>query len=322
MQVGIRLSTVLCGVAACLLAGAAAAQEYPTKAVRVVVPFGPGGTTDQIARPYADHLSKAFGQPFVIENKGGASGQIGSEAVAKAAPDGYTILMTPQAPLIIVPNLRKTPYDTVKDFASIGRLGDSISGLAVHPSMPVNNFKEFVDYVKARPGDILYGSGGLGTAQHIRGEMLNHLLGLKMVHVPYANSGEAMAALLANQIHMQSESLLIPQVRAGKLKLLAFMEQRGLREFPNVPTIRDAGWPDYDLPNWYAAFAPAGTPREIIAKLNAEIVKLARSPEFEKQMELLAWGMSYDTPEEMDRILREDTAKFARYIKAANITVN
>ena len=310
----------VCGLALCLFSGVAAAQDYPSKPVRVVVPFGAGGTTDQIARPYADHLTRAFGQPFVIENKGGASGQIGSEAVAKAPKDGYTLLFTPMAPLIIVPNLRQTPYDTLKDFSSIARLGDSISGLAVHPSMPVNNFKEFVEYVRARPGDILYGSGGQGTAQHVRGEMLNHLLGLKMVHVPYANSGEAMTALLGGHIHMQSESLLIPQARAGKLKLLAFMEQKRLAEFPDVPTIREAGWPDYDLPNWYAAFAPAGTPREIINKLNAEMVKLARSPEFDKQMTLLAWGMAYDTPEEMDRALKDDAAKLARYIKITGIT--
>lgn len=318
----VRLLAHCVAVTAALVCGMAAAQEYPTKPVRVVVPFGAGGTTDQIARPFADHLSKALGQPFVVENKGGAAGQIGTEAVAKAANDGYTILMTPQAPLIIVPHLRKVPYDPVKDFAAIGRLGDSISGLAVHSSMPVNDFKEFVAYVKAHPGDVLYGSGGLGTAQHIRGEMLNHLLGLQMVHVPYANSGEAMAALLANQIHMQSESLLIPQVRAGKLKLLAFMEQHGLPEFPNIPTIREAGWPDYDLPNWYGAFAPAGTPKEIVAKLNKAIVELARSPAFAKQMEQLAWGMAYDTPEEMDRALKEDATKFAGYIKAADIRLN
>ncbi len=307
-----------CAAAIGLLATAAVADNYPSKPVRVIVPFGAGGTSDQIARPYADHLSKAFGQPFVVENKGGASGQIGCEAMTKAPPDGYTILMTPMAPLVIVPHLRKTPYET-KDFAGIARLGDSISGLAVNPSLQLNTFQDFVAYVKANPGRVFYGSGGQGTAQHVRGEMLNLLLGLEMVHVPFANSAEAMTALISGQIHMQSESLLIPQARAGKLKVLAFMEHRGLPDFPGVPTIREAGWPDYDLPNWYAAFAPAGTPKEILDKLNAEMVKLARSPEFEKQMLALAWGMSYDTPADMDRVLREDHAKLASYIKRANI---
>ena len=196
------------------------AQSWPERPVKLILPYAPGGATDLIGRPWADKLSQAFGQQFVIENRGGASGIIGTEAAAKAAPDGYTFLLTPNAPLNVQPLLRKTPYDPVKSFAPVGRVGDLISGFVIHPAVGVKTFQEMIDYAKKNPGKLAYGSAGLGTSSHLRLEMLKVKAGIDILHVPYRGNADALNDILANNVQMMNEINPMPHVKAGKLILL------------------------------------------------------------------------------------------------------
>ena len=196
------------------------AQSWPERPVKLILPYAPGGATDLIGRPWADKLSQTFGQQFVIENRGGASGIIGTEAAAKATPDGYTFLLTPNAPLNVQPLLRKTPYDPVKSFAPVGRVGDLISGFVIHPAVGVKTFKEMLDYAKQSPGKLAYGSAGLGTSSHLRLEMLKVKAGIDILHVPYRGNADALNDILANTVQMMNEINPMPHVKAGKLILL------------------------------------------------------------------------------------------------------
>ena len=196
------------------------AQSWPDRPVKLILPYAPGGATDLIGRPWADKLTQAFGQQFVIENRGGASGIIGTEAAAKAAPDGYTFLLTPNAPLNVQPLLRKTPYDPVKSFTPVGRVGDLISGFVIHPAVGVKTFQEMIDYAKANPGKLAYGSAGLGTSSHLRLEMLKVKAGIDILHVPYRGNADALNDILANNVQMMNEINPMPHVKAGKLILL------------------------------------------------------------------------------------------------------
>ena len=210
----------------------AQAQNWPDKPVKVILPYAPGGATDIIGRPWADKLSQVFGQPFVIDHRGGASGSIGTEAVAKAAPDGYTLLLTPSAPLNILPTLRKVAYDPVKSFIHVARMGDLISGFVIHPAAGPKTFVEMVDYAKKNPGKLAYGSAGLGTSTHMRIEMLKWKAGIDILHVPYRGSADSLNDLLANNVQMMNEINPLPHVKAGKLILLNI----------NYPT-RSPDWP-------------------------------------------------------------------------------
>ena len=243
---------------------AAQAADWPERPVKLILPYAPGGATDLIGRPWADKLSQAFGQQFVIENRGGASGIIGTEAVAKAAPDGYTFLLTPNAPLSVQPTLRKTPYDPVKHFTPVGRVGDLISGFVIHPAVGLKTFKEMVDYAKANPGKLAYGSAGLGTASHLRLEMLKVKAGIDILHVPYRGNADALNDLLANNVQMMNEINPMPHVRAGKLILLDISYPERHPDFPNVPTLWEVGYGDAYVPSWYSIWAPAGTPQAIV----------------------------------------------------------
>ncbi|HKD57965.1 MAG TPA: tripartite tricarboxylate transporter substrate binding protein, partial [Hyphomicrobiaceae bacterium] len=207
--------------ASTLIAGASArASAWPERPVKLILPYAPGGATDLIGRPWADKLAQAFGQPFVIENRGGASGIIGTEAAAKAAPDGYTLLLTPNAPLSVQPTLRKAPYEPLQNFTPVGRVGDLISGFVIHPAVGVRVFDAMVAYAKANPGKLAYGSAGLGTASHLRLETLKVKAGIDILHVPYRGNADALNDLLANNVQMMNEINPMPHVRAGKLTLL------------------------------------------------------------------------------------------------------
>ncbi|HJU33242.1 MAG TPA: tripartite tricarboxylate transporter substrate binding protein [Hyphomicrobiaceae bacterium] len=295
------------------------AGDWPERPVKLILPYAPGGASDLIGRPWADRLSQAFGQQFVIENRGGASGIIGTEAVARAAPDGYTFLLTPSAPLTVQPILRKTPYDPVKSFMPVGRVGDLISGFAIHPAAGPRTFKEMIDYAKANPGKLAYGSAGLGTSSHLRIEMLKVVAGIDVLHVPYRGSADALNDLLANNVQMMNEINPMPHVKAGKLILLDISYPERHPDFPGVPTLWEVGYGEAYVPSWYSIWAPAGTPREIIAKLNTKMVEIARNEDMVAKLHALNVALPVQTPEEMGQHLADDTRRCAELIRLANV---
>jgi tripartite-type tricarboxylate transporter receptor subunit TctC len=292
---------------------------WPEKPVKLILPYAPGGATDLIGRPWADKLSQSMGQQFVIENRGGAGGMIGTEAAAKAAPDGYTFLLTPNATLTILPNLRPVPYDALRSFEPVGRVGDLVSGFVIHPAVGVKNFQDMVAYAKQHPGKLAYGSAGLGTATQLRIEMLKYRAGIDILHVPYRGSADALNDLLPNTVQMMNEINVLPHVKAGKLILLNINYPTRHPEFPDVPTLTELGYPGSDVPIWYLMLAPAGTPKEILAKFNATLVGLAKSEDMIAKMGAINVIVPPQTPEEIRAYLVEDTKRNAELIKTTNI---
>jgi tripartite-type tricarboxylate transporter receptor subunit TctC len=297
----------------------AQAPSWPDRPVKLILPYAPGGATDLIGRPWADKLTQAFGQQFVIENRGGASGIIGTEAAAKAAPDGYSLLLTPNAPLNVQPLLRKTPYDPAKHFTPVGRVGDLISGFVIHPAVGVKTFQEMLDYARKSPGKLAYGSAGLGTSSHLRLEMLKVKAGIDILHVPYRGNADALNDILANNVQMMNEINPMPHVRAGKLVLLDISYPQRHPDFPNIPTLFELGLGDAYVPSWYSIWAPAGTPKEIIAKLNAKMLEIAGSADMKAKLLGLNVACPLQTPEEMGRHLQEDTKRVAELIRLTNL---
>jgi putative tricarboxylic transport membrane protein len=295
------------------------AQGWPERPVKLILPYAPGGATDLIGRPWADKLAQAFGQQFVIENRGGASGIIGTEAAAKAAPDGYTFLLTPNAPLNVQPLLRKTPYDPAKAFVPVGRVGDLISGFVIHPAVGVKTFQEMLDYARKYPGKLAYGSAGLGTSSHLRLEMLKAKAGIDILHVPYRGNADALNDILANNVQMMNEINPMPHVKAGKLILLDISYPERHPDFPGVPTLFELGYGEAYVPSWYSIWAPAATPREIVDKLNAKMVEIANTPEMKARLLAINVAFTPQSPEEMGRHLVEDTKRVAELIKATNL---
>jgi tripartite-type tricarboxylate transporter receptor subunit TctC len=310
--------------AAALAAGVPAkarsrAQSWPERPVKLILPYAPGGATDLIGRPWAEKLTQAFGQQFVIENRGGASGIIGTEAAAKAAPDGYTFLLTPNAPLNVQPLLRKTPYDPAKHFTPVGRVGDLISGFVIHPAVGVRTFQEMLNYARKHPGTLAYGSAGLGTSSHLRLEMLKIRAGIDILHVPYRGNADALADILANNVQMMNEINPMPHVRAGKLILLDISYPERHPDFPDVPTLFELGFGNAYVPSWYSIWAPAGTPREIVTKLNTRMLEIAGSADMKARLLALNVSCPLQTPEEMGGHLREDTKRVAELIRLTNL---
>ena len=299
----------------------AQAQSWPERTVRLILPYAPGGATDAIGRPWADKLTQAFGQQFVIENRGGAGGMIGAEAAAKSPPDGYTLFLTPNAPLSVLPSLRKTPYDPVKSFEPVGRVGDVINGFVIHPSLGVKTFKEMIEYAKKNPGKLAYGSSGNGTANHLRLEMIKYKLGLDILHVPYRGGADTLNDVLPGTVHMMNEPVSLPHVKAGKLILLAINGPARHPDFPDVPTLTELGVTGADVPIWFSIFAPAGTPKDIIAKLNAKMLEIAKTDDMKAKLRAVNAFVPLQTPEEMAKDLAADIKANAELIKAANIKI-
>jgi len=298
------------------------AQNWPDRPVKLILPYAPGGATDLIGRPWAEKLSQAFGQQFVIENRGGAAGAIGTETAAKTAPDGYTFLLTPNATLSILPLLRTTPYDPVKSFLPVGRVGDIVGGFVIHPAVGPKTFKEMVEYAKKNPGKLSFGSAGLGTATQLRLEMLKWRAGIDILHVPYRGSADALNDLLPNTVQMMNEINVLPHVKAGKLILLNINYSQRHPDFPDVPTLTELGYPNSDVPIWFGILAPAGTPKEIVDKLNAKIVEIAKSDDMKARMQALSVVLPLQTPEEVAKHLEEDTKRNADVIRIANIKLD
>lgn len=297
----------------------AQAAGWPNRPVRLVVPYAPGGASDIIARPWAEALSQSFGQQFVVENRGGAGGMIGSEAVSKAPADGYTFLLTPCAALTILPLLQKTPYDPQKSFLPVGRVGDTISGFVIHPSVGPKTLQDTVTYAKANPGKLSYGSAGNGTITHFRLEMLKYRAGIDILHVPYRGSADSLNDLLAGNIQMMAEINPLPHVKAGKLNLLSINHPKRSPEFPNTPTLTECGYPNSDMISWYAVWAPVGTPDEIVRKFNAKIVEIGNSDDMKKKLQAISAVEVIETPEGTGKYLADELQRNSDLIKAANI---
>jgi tripartite-type tricarboxylate transporter receptor subunit TctC len=300
----------------------AQASNWPDKPVKIIVPYAPGGASDLVARPWAEKLSQAFGQQFVVENRGGAGGMIGTEAAAKSSPDGYTLLLTPNATLTVLPNLRQTPYDPMKSFAPVARVGDLVCGFVIHASLGIKTFAEMIDYAKKNPGKLTYGSAGLGTATQLRIEMLKYKTGVDILHVPYRGSADALNDLLPGNVQMMNEINVLPHVKAGKLVLLNINHTSRHPEFPDVPTLTELGVKDADVPIWYSLWAPTGTSADITNKLHAKIIEIAATDEMTARMRGINVVVPQQSPEDMAKYLVEDSKRNAELIKAANIKLD
>jgi tripartite-type tricarboxylate transporter receptor subunit TctC len=298
-----------------------AQAAWPNRPVRLILPYAPGGATDLIGRPWSDKLAEAFGQPFVIEHRGGASGMIGLEAAAKATPDGYTFLLTPSAPLTILPTLRKTPYEPTTSFIPVARVGDIISGFVIHPSVGVKTFGEMLDYARKNPGKLSYGSAGLGTSTHMRIEMLKYRANIDILHVPYRGSADSLNDLLAGNIHMMNEINPLPHVKAGKLFLLNINSPTRSPEWPGIPTLTELGYPDSDVPGWFSICAPVGTPPDVVRTLNAKVVEIAKTEAMQKVMRGISVEVPLQTPAEVKKFLADDIQRNAEVIKIAKVVL-
>jgi tripartite-type tricarboxylate transporter receptor subunit TctC len=297
----------------------AQATRWPEKPVKLILPYAPGGATDLIGRPWADKLSQVMGQQFVIENRGGAGGMIGTEAAAKAPADGYTFLLTPNATLTILPSLRAVPYDALRSFQPVGRVGDLVSGFVIHPAVGVKDFGEMIAYAKQHPGKLAYGSAGLGTATQLRVEMLKYRASIDILHVPYRGSADALNDLLPNTVQMMNEINVLPHVKAGKLILLNINYPTRHPDFPDVPTLGELGYRDADVPIWYLVLAPAGTPKDILAKFNAVLIEIAKSEGMIAKMRAINVIVPPQTPDAIRAQMLEDTKRNAELIKTVNI---
>ena len=300
------------------LAPAAASQDYPAKPVRFVVGFTAGGATDVAARIVAQRLTESLGRTFVVDNRPGASGMIGAELVAKSPPDGYTLLVAPQTSQAVAPSLYpKIPYDPVRDFAPITVIASSPLLLAVHPSVPVKTMKELIALAKAQPGQLTFGSGGAGTAPHMTGELVNLLMGVKMVHVPYKGEAPGVRDLLAGQITLMFSTLppLLPHVQAGKLRGIAVTSLKRPSTVPDIPTVAESGYSGFDVAAWFGLFAPAGTPREIVNKLHAEVVRVISQPDVREKIAVQGLFVVANTPDEFAAFLKAEIARWAKVVK-------
>ena len=307
-------------LAASLLATQAYAQNYPNRWVRVVVPFGTGAASDIIARVISERLSVAMGQPFIVENRIGAGGTVASEFVAKSPPDGYTLLLSTAATPISASVFQNLKYDTAA-FTSITVFTHSPLAFAANPQFPPKTMREFIDYAKANPGKVNFGSLGVGTSHHLTGEKLKLDAGIDMVHVPYKGSGPAHADLMGGQIQVMFDNIvaLLPHFKSGKLRALAVSSLKRHPQLPDVPSLSEAGVKDFEAVAWFGLLAPPGTPRDIVARLNAEIVKVLAVPEIRQRLIDGGSEVIGNSPEAADRFLQSETALWGRVVKAANI---
>ena len=302
----------------------AGAQEYPSKPIRLVITYPPGGNTDLVGRALALKLGEFMGQQGVVDNRGGAGGVLGSMITAQSAPDGYTIMLGTSAGMVINPLLsRKLTYDPVRDFAPVSMVVIVPQLLVINPQLPVKNVRELIAFAKAKPGYLNAGSSGVGTPNHFGTELLKWLAGVDIVHVPYKGGAPALTDLLGGQIQMAFSSVpaVLPHIKAGRLVALGVGSAKRSPALPNIPTIAEAGVPGYEYTTWYGIFAPAKTPRTLIARLNTEIVKAMETPDIKDRFTALGGDPDPGTPEELRAYMANESAKWAKIIKAANIRV-
>lgn len=312
-------------LAAVLVGGAAQADAFPTQPVKFVVAFPPGGTTDILARVFAKKMSESWGQSVVVENRSGAGGIIGTESVARAAPDGHTILLGTIGTHAVNTSLyKKISYDPEKDFTPVTLLATLPNVLAINPSLPFRNLKDLVDYARTNPGKLTYASAGAGTASHLAGEMLRRVAGIDIVHVPYRGSSPALTDLMAGHVSMTFDYMpsALPFVRSAKLRGLAVTGSARAKAAPEMPTMIEGGLPDFNIVTWYAVFAPKGTPADVVGKIRNAIAQAAADPEIVKRLDDLAVDLVAGSPEELVRFQRAEIERWSRFIREANIKVD
>lgn len=319
-----RLAAAAIAAIGVLTAPLATAQAYPSKPVRLIVPFPPGGVTDIVGRLLAQKLGDALGQQVVVENRGGAAGAIGAAAAAKSAPDGYTLLMATATHAINATLVPNPNFDLVKDLAPVSLAASVPLLLAVHPSVPARDVKELVAWAAARPGQANFASGSTGSASHLAGEMLKSAAKIDMVHVPYKGGSLAIQDLVAGQVGLMFENMpsILPFVQSGRLRGIAVTSARRSTTTPELPTMIESGYPGFEAGSWYGLFAPAGTPREIVARLNADMVKALRQPETRKLLSQQGAEPIGNSEAEFAAFIQAEIAKWGRVIRAAGVKVD
>ena len=318
-----NLVRIAAALAAALLAGSAAAQSYPAKPVRLMVPFPPGGSTDIIARIVAQKLSAQLGQNVVVENRGGAGGTIGTAVVAKAAPDGYLLTVGTTSTHVVAPSVyAKLEYDPVKNFAPVGLMAVTPYLLVVNPAVPAKTLAELVGLMRAQPGRLNYASAGVGSTTHLAMEMLKTASGTYALHIPYSGNGPAGAAVIAGQVEILFGSLpaVLPHAKSGRVRALAVGTLKRSPSLPEVPTVAESGYAGFDASLWLGIMAPAGTPAPVIERLNKEVTAAVSSPETRDLLDKNGAEVLTSTPAELAAMVRDGVAKYAKIVKAAGLT--
>jgi tripartite-type tricarboxylate transporter receptor subunit TctC len=319
-----RLLTAGAAAVLALGSGLAAAQTWPEKPITLVVPFPPGGTTDVLARALAERLQQSLGQPVIVESKPGAGATLGADHVAKARPDGYTLLVGAVHHTIATSVYRKLSYDFQKSFQPLTIIAMVPNVLAVSATSPVKSVAELVALAKSAKPALSYGSNGNGTAQHLIGTQFQNQTGVTLLHVPYRGSGPLTTDLLGGQVTMSFDTItpVLPHIQAGKLRPLAVSTARRSSALPDVPTLAESGLPGFDIGTWFGVLAPAATPKAVVARLSEEMQKVIHSPEFKKRMAEIGAEPVGNTPEQMASQIRDETEKFARLVKDAKVTID
>jgi tripartite-type tricarboxylate transporter receptor subunit TctC len=322
-----NVRNLVCTIAAIALAYTALqsvqAQEYPTKSVRLLVPFAPGGGNDTLARIFGQKLSEAWSQQVIVDNRPGAGTTIATAMAARAAPDGYTLLLSSIASHAVSPNLYREPgYDPIKDFSPIAMLGIAPVVMGINVSVPAESVSEFIVLAKSKPGTLKYASGGVGSVMHTSAMVFSQVAGVDMLHVPYKGAGPGYVALLGGEVDLaiDTTAALLPLVRSGKVRGLAVARRTRLPDVPDLPTFAEAGLPGFEANGWYSIHAPAGTPPAITTKLNKEIVRISNLPEIQERLRQLGTeSVANNTPEQLTAFVRSELAKYTKVIKAAGI---
>ena len=310
-------------VVAVLSSTGAIAQSFPSKPITLIVPFPAGGTTDVLARTLGERLSRSWGQPVIVDNRPGVGATLGASMVAKSKADGYTLLIGAVHHTIATSVYPKLTYDFQKDFAPITVIAMVPNVLAINPRVPAKNVAELVALAKAQPGKLSYGSNGNGTAQHLIGTQFGNMTGAQILHVPYKGSGPLATDLLGGQISMSFDTItpVLPHIKAGKLTALAITTDKRSPALPDVPTLDEAGLKGFNLGTWFGVLAPAATPKEVVTKLNTEMVKIIHSPEFRQKMEEIGADPIGNTPEQMAKQIGEETQKFSKLVKEGKVAI-
>jgi tripartite-type tricarboxylate transporter receptor subunit TctC len=321
----VRRIALCCALAALAMAplpaAAQGAGDFPSKPVRIVVPFPPGGAADVLARLYGQKLSEGWGKPVIVENRPGAGGIIGTDAVAKAAPDGYTLLVITIGHAVNTSMYAKLPYDALKDLAPVGQLATLPSLVVVNPSVPAKNIEELVALARSKPGQLTYSSSGTGSTSHMSAALLASMTGTTLTHVPYKGAAAALNDVIGGQVQITIDTAIsaVPQVKNGKLRALAVTSAKRSPTLPDLPTVAESGVPGYDFAAWYALLAPAGTPPAVIERINQEVRKAGALADVKDKLGALGAEATVSSPAELDRLLRAETARWAKVVKEQNI---
>ena len=316
------MNRFLCFIAMALASlGLHAQTAWPTKPVKIIVPFPAGGPTDVMTRSLADKLSTALGQPVIIDNKPGAGGTIGSDVVAKSAPDGYTLLMATGSTHSVGPYLGKVPYDPQKDFTPVIYVGTATNILLVSPKLGVSNVRELIALAKQKPGELNYATSGIGSVAHLTSEMFASMAGIKLTHVPYKGTQQSIADIASGQVAMLFDNVLTakPHVDSGRLKGIAISSSKRSELVPDIPTVAESGLPGFESNNWFGIFGPANLPKPIVERLNAEVNRIVKDPAIRERFHTLGFETTGGSPQDLDNIMKSEAQKWSKVIRDANV---